>query len=78
MPGKHTILSVSSQRPAMPNDMNLTPEQELLSTELIMDDRILEDNLKRMGLNLTWLNKRLKQRHVYSPQDVFWRFVIGI
>ena len=71
MPGKHTILSVSSQRPAMPNDMNLTPEQELLSTELIMDDRILEDNLKRMGLNLTWLNKRLKQRHVYSPQDVF-------
>ena len=48
--GKLTILPVSSQRPATPNDMNLAPEQELLFTELIMDGRILEDNLKRMGL----------------------------
>ena len=44
---------MSSQRPATPNDMNLAPEQELLFTELIMDGRILDDNLKRMGLDLT-------------------------
>lgn len=68
--GKLTILPVSSQRPATPNDMNLVPEQELLFTELIMDGRILDDNLKRMGLDLSWLNKQLKQRHIYSPQDV--------
>ena len=48
--GKLTILPVSSQRPATPNDMNLAPEQELLFTELIMDGRILDNNLKRMGL----------------------------
>ncbi len=69
--GKLTILPVSSKRPVTPNDMNLLPEQELLFTELIMDGRILEDNLKRMGLDLTWLNKQLKQRHINSPQDVF-------
>lgn len=69
--GKLTILPVSSQRPATPNDMNLAPEQELLFTELIMDGRILEDNLKRMGLDLTWLDKQLKQRNIYSPHDVF-------
>lgn len=68
--GKLTILPVSSQRPATPNDMHLSPEQELLFTELIMDGRILEDNLKRMGLDLTWLDKQLKQRHIHSPQDV--------
>ena len=51
--GTLTILPVSSQRPATPNDMNLAPEQELLFTELIMDGRILDDNLKRMGLDLT-------------------------
>lgn len=68
--GKLTILPVSSQRPATPNDMNLSPEQELLFTELIMDGRILEENLKRMGLDLTWLDKQLKQHHVRSPQDV--------
>ena len=54
--GKLTILPVSSQRPATPNDLNLSPQQELLFTELIMDGRILEDNLKRMGLDLTCSN----------------------
>lgn len=69
--GRLTILPVSDQRPATPKDMNLMPEQELLFTELIMDGRILEDNLKRMGLDLTWLDKQLKQRHIHSAKDIF-------
>lgn len=69
--GRLTILPVSDQRPATPKDMSLTPEQELLFTELIMDGRILEDNLKRMGLDRTWLDKQLKQNHIHSPKDVF-------
>lgn len=69
--GKLTILPVSSKRPATPNDMNMTPDQELLFTELIMDGRILEDNLKRMGLDMIWLDNQLKQRNISSPQDVF-------
>ena len=69
--GKLTILPVRSQRPATPQDMNLAPEQELLFTELIMDGQVLEENLKRMGLELTWLNKQLEQRHIHSPKDVF-------
>lgn len=68
--GKLTILPISSQRPATSNDMGLVPDQELLFTELIMDGRVLEDNLKRMGLDATWLDKQLKQRHIHSPKDV--------
>ena len=69
--GKLTILPVSGRRPVTPEDMKLAPEQELLFTELIMDGRVLEDNLKRMGLDLTWLDKQLEQRGVKSPKDVF-------
>ena len=69
--GKLTILPVSAQRPATPADLNLAPEQELLYTELIMDGRILEDNLKKLGLNLTWLDRQLRQRHLSSARDVF-------
>lgn len=69
--GKLTILPVSDRRPATPKDMNLAPEQELLFTELIMDGQILEENLKRMGLDRTWLDRQLKQRHIHSPTDVF-------
>ena len=64
--GKLTILPVSRQRPVTPGDMDPAPEPEL-----IMDGRIREDNLKRMGLELAWLEKQLKQRHIRSPQDVF-------
>ncbi len=69
--GHLTILPVSTQRPATPNDMELHPDQELLFTELIMDGRILDDNLQRMGLDLTWLNKQLKQHHIRSAREVF-------
>ena len=64
--GKLTILPVSTRRPATPEDMALTPEQELLFTELIMDGRILEKNLKGMGLDQTWLEKQLKERNIRS------------
>lgn len=69
--GRLTILPVSDQRPATPKDMNLVPGQDLLFTKLIMDGRILEDNLKRMGLDQTWLDKQLKQNHIHSPNNVF-------
>ena len=69
--GKLTILPVSTQRPVTTKDMNLAPEQALLFTELIMDGRVLDDNLKRMGLDLIWLKKQLDQRHIHSPKEVF-------
>ena len=69
--GKLTILPVSTQRPATPSDLELSPEQELLFTELIMDGRILEDNLRRMGLDSAWLDKQLKQRGIHSAREVF-------
>lgn len=69
--GRLTILPVSAQRPATPQDMGLEPEQELLFTELIMDGRILEGNLKRMGLDRTWLDKRLKENKIHSAREVF-------
>ena len=69
--GKLTILPVTTQRPVTPQDMDLNPDQELIFTELIMDGRILEDNLHRMGLDRTWLDKQLKQQHISSAKEVF-------
>lgn len=69
--GKLTILPVSDQRPITPKDIHLQPEQELLFTELIMDGQILESNLKRMGLDLVWLEKQLKEHHIHHAKDVF-------
>ena len=69
--GRLTILPVSSKRPVNPEDMNLSPEQEHIHTEIIMDGRILEDNLKRRGLDLKWLEKQISQKGYQNPKDIF-------
>ena len=62
--GTLSILPVSDRRPATPNDLSLSPSQAMVFTELIMDGRILHDNLKRMGRDLTWLERQLQQHRV--------------
>ena len=72
--GKLTILPVSKKRPVTPEDMKLSPEQETLSTEVILDGRILEENLRRMGLNAAWLDKQLRTQGVHDAKAVLLGF----
>ena len=69
--GKLSVLPVSTRRPVNPADMNLSPPQETILAEVIMDGRILDENLKRMGLNTRWLQKRLEEQGYQSADEVF-------
>lgn len=69
--GKLSILPVSAQRPLTPQDMNLAPEQQHISAEVIMDGRILDKNLQRLGLDLAWLQAQLKKQGIADAKDVF-------
>ena len=59
--GRLTILPHSSKRPLNPSDLGLAAEEEAISTELIMDGRILGENLKRRGLDDVWLTRQLRK-----------------
>lgn len=69
--GRLTILPKSSKRPATPEDMNISVEKESLFTEVIMDGRILHENLTRLGLDLTWLDKQLKKQKFRNSKEVY-------
>ena len=69
--GKLTILPTAANRPVTPEDLRLAPAQEKMSTEVIMDGRVLEENLRRMGLNAQWLSKQLKAQGIDSARKVF-------
>ncbi len=69
--GQLSILPVSTKRPLNPEDMELDPKQEYIGTELIMDGRILDENLKRLGLDTIWLNKQLKLNGYCNAGEVF-------
>lgn len=68
--GRLTILPVSTKRPVNPTDMNLVPAPEHICTEVIMDGRILEGNLKRMGLDKQWLQKQLECEGYHSAKEI--------
>ncbi len=69
--GKLTVLPVSTKRPVNPQDMNLSPQAEHIFTEVIMDGRILDGNLKRMGLDIKWLEKQINLQGFKNAKEIF-------
>lgn len=69
--GRLTILPKSEKKPVSPEDLNLNPPKSGISTEVIMDGRILHDNLKRLGLDLVWIEKQLKNQKYKSAEEIF-------
>lgn len=69
--GTLTILPLSTKRPVNPLDMNIIPEPESISCEVITDGKVLYENLKRMGLDENWLKNELKLQGIKSEKQVF-------
>lgn len=69
--GKLTILPYSANRPITPADIELHPEPDHINTEIIMDGRIMGENLKRMGLDLKWLEKQIKAQGYHDAKEIF-------
>lgn len=69
--GKLTILPKSTKRPVIPEDLNISPKKETLNTEVILDGRILHGNLKKLGLDLTWLDKQIKEQKYDNTKEIF-------
>ena len=69
--GRLTILPVSARRPLTPEDMKLSPQQETILSEVIMDGRVLGENLRRMVLDEKWLARQLRSQGIDGPESVF-------
>lgn len=69
--GQLSILPTSIKRPSTPEDLNLEPEPAHINTEIIMDGRIMKENLKRMGTDEIWLQKELKKQGYKNAKEIF-------
>lgn len=69
--GKLSILPKASERPATPKDLTLSPKQESLCANLIIDGKLMPDNLKRSGKDEIWLKRRLHALGYKSYREVF-------
>lgn len=69
--GKLSILPKAANRPATPEDLKITAKATHIGVEIIMDGRIMGENLSRIGRNEVWLKKQLKTQGYNEVKDVF-------
>ena len=59
--GQVTVIQKPEKRNLMPEDLNITPEYEGIPYDLVVDGKIMKENLKTIGRDEIWLEKQLKK-----------------
>ena len=68
--GKLSILPKAANRPATPEDLKITAKATHIGIEVIMDGRVMGENLSRMGRDANWLTKQLKAQGYKDPKEI--------
>lgn len=69
--GRVSFLPKALKRPSTPEDLNLSPEQENVVLNVILDGVLLKENLSKTGNNLNWLENNLKKQGINDIKKVF-------
>ena len=69
--GKISFLPYSDRRPANPSDFNIKPKEEGIVTNLILDGRVMDENLKELGFDKLWLNEMLQKQGIIKVDNIF-------
>ena len=69
--GKLSVLPKSSNRPATPKDLKIPVKAAYIGVEVIMDGRLMGDNLSRIGRDERWLKKQLQSQGHSDVAEIF-------
>ncbi|MCC8069752.1 MAG: DUF421 domain-containing protein [Ruminococcus sp.] len=72
--GKISVLSKSDKRPTTPEDLNVIVDNQTIPINLIVNGKVISDNLKASGKNDVWLKNQLDKLHINSAKDVLLAF----
>ena len=68
--GKISFMPIPQERPLCPTDFNFTPEAQSLQVNVIMDGKIVENNLAAAGITKKELVRRVHQKNK-EVKDIF-------
>lgn len=66
--GEISVIQKPEKRNTIPEDFNITPEYEGIPYDLIIDGRIMYDNLKKIGKDEIWLKKQVDKFKI-NPEN---------
>jgi uncharacterized membrane protein YcaP (DUF421 family) len=70
--GQLSVILKSDKRPVEPQDLKISPEYEGLPITLIIDGQVINDNLKKVQLDMVWLQNELGKYGIKNVKDVFF------
>jgi len=73
--GRLSVLPKAQDRPLKPKDMKVSTTYEGLSTNVIIDGKVIEENLSAINLNKAWLCSELTDRGFIDYKDVLLGYV---
>ena len=66
--GEVTVIQKPNKRNTTPEDFNIMPDYEGISYDLVIDGKIMYDNLKQIGKNYEWLRKQVNKFNI-KPEE---------
>ena len=66
--GQVTVIQKPDKRNTIPADFNIMPEYEGISYDLVVDGKVMYDNLKLLGKDYKWLKKQIN-KFGFSPEN---------
>lgn len=69
--GKISFLPYSDKRPANASDFNIKPNEDNININLILDGKVMEENLKELKLDKLWLNETLQKQGITKIENIF-------
>ncbi|HJC55230.1 MAG TPA: DUF421 domain-containing protein [Candidatus Gemmiger stercoravium] len=70
--GQISFLPRAPRRPAAAADLGLTPPDTGLWYDLVIDGRVMENNLRESGRDETWLRRQLHGAGIGHPREAFY------
>ena len=59
--GEISVIQKPEKRNTIPEDFNITPDYEGIPYDLVIDGKIMQDNLKQIGRDEKWLQKQVEK-----------------
>ena len=66
--GQINVIQKPNKRSCIPEDFGIEPEYEGISYDLVVDGKIMYENLKSLGKNYQWLKKQVN-KFGYNPEE---------
>ena len=66
--GQVTVIQKPEKRNVTPEDLNITPDYEGIPYDLVVDGKVMTENLKELGKNYKWLEKQTEKFNI-KPEE---------